>query len=300
MNCAPIVLFTYNRLEHTQKTLAALAKNELANETAITIYSDAPKSDKDTVAVQDVRAYLDSVTGFQSVQIIKQEENLGLAKSIINGVTHGVNKSGRIIVMEDDMLTSPHFLSYMNQALDEYAHEKRVMHVAGWGYPIEKEGLDDGYLWRGMNCWGWATWADRWAFFKKDIAELYRQVPLLKRWQFNLNGRRRYWAEVAANKSGVFDTWAVFWYATIYLRSGLCANPTESLVQNIGLDGSGVNCMGGALEHLAGDISQKREFKLQSVIEENPKALSRILDFYDKTRRPLILRLLGRLKTMFQ
>jgi hypothetical protein len=300
MSYAPIALFTYNRPEHTRKTLEALANNELASETPITIYSDAPRSDLDTGAVKDVRAYLDSVTGFQSIRVVKQDKNQGLAKSIISGVTNCVSKSGRVIVMEDDMLTSPYFLNYMNQALDEYMHEERVMHVAGWGYPIEKEGLEDGYLWRGMNCWGWGTWADRWAYFKKDIPGLYRQVPLSQRWRFNLNGRRRYWAEVAANKSGLFDTWAVFWYATIYLRSGLCANPTESLVQNIGLDGSGINCADGGLEHLAGRLSQKREFKLQSVIEENPEALDRILDFYDRTRRPLLLRLLGRLKSTFQ
>jgi hypothetical protein len=300
MSYAPIALFTYNRLEHTRKTLTALANNELASKTSITIYSDAPRSDLDKAAVQDVRAYLDSVTGFQSIRVVKQDKNLGLAKSIISGVTQCVNESGRIIVMEDDMLTSPHFLNYMNQALDEYTHEKRVMHVAGWGYPIAKEGLDDGYLWRGMNCWGWGTWADRWAYFKKDIDEIYRQIPLRKRRQFNLNGRRRYWAEVAANRSGVFDTWAVFWYATIFLRSGLCANPTESLVQNIGLDGSGVNCAEGALEHLAGELSQKSEFKLQSTIKENSEALSRILNFYDRTRRPFLLRLLGRLKNVIR
>ena len=197
------------------------------------------------------------------------------------------------------MLTSPYFLKYMNEALDYYQNNKKVMHIAGWNYPISGDGLDDSFLWRGMNCWGWATWEDRWSFFRKDIAELYQQVPLRKRWHFNLNGRRRYWAEVAANKSGLFDTWAVFWYATIYMQSGLCVNPVDSLVKNIGLDGTGENCVTG-VDYLAGDLSQKSEFKFQSIIEESPVALKRILDFYDEKRKPLMLRVLGRLKRMFE
>ena len=121
---------------------------------------------------------------------------------------------------------------------------------------------------------------------------------MLKRRHFNLNGRRRYWAEVAANKSGQFDTWAVFWYAAIYLRSGLCANPTESLVKNIGLDGTGVYCQTG-VDHLVGSLSQKEKFEFQSVIKENPLAFERILKFYDNTRRPIMVRILSRFKRMF-
>jgi hypothetical protein len=300
MTLAPIVMFTYNRLEHTKQTLQALASNTLSQESLITIYSDAPKSAQDVQSVSEVRDYLDTVSGFKSVRIIRQSENQGLAKSIINGVSQSVKEHGRTIVIEDDMLTSPYFLKYMNEALDFYEREKKVMHVTGWSYPISGEGLDDGFLWRGMNCWGWATWEDRWAYFRKDIPTLYKQVPVFKRRQFNLSGRRRYWAEVAANRSGLFDTWAVFWYATIYLRSGLCVNPTESLIQNIGLDGTGVNCTANGLEHLVGGLSQKSEFNLQSIIEENPIAFKRILDFYDQTRKPLIRRVWGRLKRMFE
>jgi hypothetical protein len=186
-------MFTYNRPEHTKRTLEALLQNSLSKDSEITIYSDAPKTDEDSRGVREVRDYLKTVSGFKSIQIIKQSENQGLSKSIINGVTRSVREHGKSIVLEDDMLTSPYFLKYMNAALEFYENEKKVMHVAGWGYPIPDDGLDDGFLWRGMNCWGWATWEDRWAFFQKDIPALYRQVPLHRRYHFNLNGRRRYW-----------------------------------------------------------------------------------------------------------
>lgn len=298
MSYAPVVMFTYNRPEHTSRTISSLLRNTLAKETEVTIYSDAPKSELDVETVAEVREYLRSVSGFRSLNIIEQTENQGLANSIISGVTRSVNQHGRTVVLEDDMLTSPHFLTYMNQALDFYQEEQKVMHVAGWGYPISEEGLDNSFLWRGMNCWGWATWADRWRYFEKDTAKLIRQVPLYKRRHFDLKGRRKYWSEVENNRSGKVDTWAVFWYATIYLRGGLCANPTVSLVRNIGLDGTGMHCISG-VEHLAGELSQQSSFRFQSEIEENPLAFKRILEFYDKHRGPLTRRIYNRCKGEF-
>lgn len=295
MTYAPIVMFTYNRPEHTKQTIQALAQNSLSSESEITIYSDAPKSTKDIQGVEEVRDYLETISGFKTIRIIKQEKNQGLAKSIISGVSQSVRDSGRTIVLEDDMLTSPYFLKYMNEALDFYRNDKRVMHITGWSYPISGQGLDDGFLWRAMNCWGWATWEDRWAFFHKDVSTLYKQVPVFKRRHFDLMGRRKYWSEVARNKSGEINSWAVFWYATIYLRSGLCANPTESLVQNIGLDGTGVHCQTG-YNYLVGSLSQKTEFKFQSAIEENRVAIARILKFYDEQRGPYLKRIVRRLK----
>lgn len=294
---APVVLFTYNRPEHTKKTLSSLLQNDLSSETEITIYSDAPKSDKDVRSVSEVRRYLHSVSGFKSINIVEQNENQGLAKSIINGVTHSVTANGRTIVLEDDMHTSPYFLTYMNEALNFYEKEKKVMHITGWSYPISGTGLDDSFLWRAMNCWGWATWADRWVYFEKDVSKIFKQIPFYKRRHFDLMGRRKYWSEVAFNKSGVYDTWAVFWYATIYLRSGLCVNPTESLLKNIGLDGTGVHCWPGpGSDAKAGVLSQKQKFKFQSNIEENQLAFERILKFYDQQRGPFTKRALNKLR----
>ena len=299
MKLAPVVLFTYNRPEHTEKTLRALLQNDLSSNTEITLYSDAPKTEKDVGGVSEVRKYLNTVSGFKTINIIEQDKNQGLAKSIINGVTRSVEDHGRTIVLEDDMLTSPHFLTYMNKALDFYQENKKVMHITGWSYPISGAGLDDSFLWRAMNCWGWATWEDRWAYFEKDAQKVFKQIPFYKRRHFDLMGRRKYWSEVVFNKSGVFDTWAVFWYATIYLRSGLCVNPTESLIKNIGLDGTGVHC-GPGTDTMAGVLSQKSSFKFQPEIEESQLAFKRILDFYDEQRGPFTLRAINKLKRMLR
>src|SRR5689334_19947926 len=117
MNLAPITLFVYNRPEHTRRTVEALLKNELAAESDLFIFSDAPKKPESDESVRMVRDYIHAITGFKSVTIIERDRNWGLADSIIDGVTSVVNQYGRIIVLEDDLVVSAHFLEYMNTAL---------------------------------------------------------------------------------------------------------------------------------------------------------------------------------------
>jgi len=113
-----------------------------------------------------VRKYIHSINGFKKVTVVERDKNMGLADSIIDGVTTVVNQYGKLIVLEDDLVTSPYFLKFMNDALDFYQHEKKVWHISGWNYSITTNDLDDVFLWRLMNCWGWATWADKWQHYE--------------------------------------------------------------------------------------------------------------------------------------
>ena len=143
---SPIVLFVYNRPWHTQQTVEALQKNELAKESELFIYSDAAKSKEAEKSVNEVRKYIQTIIGFKKVIIIKREKNWGLADSIIDGVTKIVNEYGKIIVLEDDLVTSPYFLKFMNEALVFYKDKEKVWHISGWNYPIETNKLDDVFL----------------------------------------------------------------------------------------------------------------------------------------------------------
>ena len=140
---APIVLFVYNRLEHTRLTVEALQKNELANQSELFIYSDAAKNKNEQFKVYNVRKYIDNIDGFKKVTIFERKKNLGLANSIIDGVTNIVNKYGKIIVLEDDLVTSSFFLRYMNDALTKYKGNKRIWEVGGYVYPISCESKRD-------------------------------------------------------------------------------------------------------------------------------------------------------------
>ena len=145
---APIVLFAYSRLDHTRRTIEALKENLLASESDLHIFSDGPTDNSDQKNVERVRAYLSSVDGFKSVSIVHRKKNYGLARSIVEGLNAICTKYDKFIVLEDDIVTSPYFLSFMNRALCRYADEKRVWHISGWNYPIDPAGIDQAFLWR--------------------------------------------------------------------------------------------------------------------------------------------------------
>lgn len=272
---APVAVFAYARPDHLRRTLESLAANTLASETQLIIFCDGPRSEEDAPCVRDVRDVAKAVTGFKSVEIRARDENVGLAANIIEGVTQVANAHGRVIVVEDDMVLARGFLSFMNAALDRYADEPKVWHVSGWSQPIAVEELSDTYFWRVMNCWGWATWADRWSHYKRDPKGLIDTWSIRKIDGFNLDGAvPDFWSQVEANAKGHLNTWAIFWYAKIFENDGLCLNPSKTLVQNIGLDGSGEHC--AVDDSQTAPLSDLMVHSFPSALRENRVALRRI------------------------
>jgi hypothetical protein len=239
MTAAPIALFVYNRPSHSRQTVEALQKNSLSRDSDLFVFSDAPKSTVQTEAVSEVRQYIRQIDGFKSMHIVERKKNFGLARSIIEGVTRLCEEYGRVIVMEDDLITSPHFLKFMNDALDMYEHEDRVMHISGATYPIKNVKCET-FFFRVPLCWGWATWDQSWKSYKKDVGLMASFDKKMCK-QFNIDNTYNYWDQLECNKNGTLNTWFVFWYATLFLRGGLACFPARSLVQNIGMDGSGVH-----------------------------------------------------------
>src|ERR1700685_4401227 len=133
---APVVLFVYNRPDHTRRTVESLVANDLAAQSQLFIFSDGSKNEADRAAVEEVRRYIRSIQGFRSVTITQRELNSGLAKSVINGVTEMFQVHERQIVMEDDLLTSTDFLTFMNEMLDEYEKESRISSVSGFNFAV--------------------------------------------------------------------------------------------------------------------------------------------------------------------
>jgi hypothetical protein len=243
MKFAPIVLFVYNRLDHVKQTVEALRQNGLAEESDLIIYSDAPKSEMQVDKVQEVRQFIRQIGGFKSVTILVRETNFGLARSIIDGVTTIVNKYGRVIVLEDDMVTSPYFLLYMNEALEKYADEDRVVSIHGYVYPV-KQLLPEAFFLPGADCWGWATWQRGWKIFNSDGQSLLEELKhrkLIR--EFDYNGAYPYSKMLEGQIRGANDSWAVRWYASAFLRGKLTLYPGRSLVHNIGNDNSGTHAI---------------------------------------------------------
>jgi len=293
---APIVLFVYNRPWHTRQTVEALQKNELASQSELFIYSDGAKNEEARKGVDEVRAYIDSIDGFKKVTIIKRGKNWGLANNIIDGVTKIVNEYGKIIVLEDDLVTSPYFLKFMNEALEFYKDEEKVWHISGWNYPIDTNGLGDVFLWRVMNCWGWATWTDRWQYFEKDTDKLISKFSQEDIKRFNLDGRENFWGQILANKKGKINTWAIYWYATIFKKNGLCLSPVQTFVENIGFDGSGIHCSDtGHKDNKIFNTKRKTEVKFETELKENKKIVDKIKKYYKSKKKPFVVRAINKL-----
>lgn len=297
---SPIIIFVYNRLDHTKKTLDSLKKNHLASKSELFIYSDAEKNKESKQKVTEIRKYLKTITGFKKITIIERNENWGLANSIIDGVTNIVNKYGAVIVLEDDMVTSPYFLTYMNEALKFYQNETKVWHISGWNYPIATDELDDAFFWRVMNCWGWATWSDRWSSFEKNSEKLIENWDINTIKRFNLDGSEPgFWKQIQANQNKKLDTWAIFWYATIFEKNGLCLNPSLSLVVNIGLDGSGEHCSESSIFNTNLQDTQ-RVIKLPISIVESELALKLINNFYKSIKKPFYKKIIYKITNQFK
>jgi len=264
-------------LWHTCRTIEALQKNVLADRSDLFIFSDAPKNDKNIKKVEEVRKYIESISGFGSVTIVKRSENFGLAKNIINGVTEIVNKYGRVIVLEDDIVTSPYFLKYMNDALEIYKDEPRVMHISGYTPNIPVYNLPETYFFRLPSSWGWATWNRAWKFFKKDMNVFYDFSRQEIR-AFNLDGAENFWLQLKKNKKGKIDTWGIFWYASVFKQNGICCYPAQSLVENIGFDSTGVHCSSTNVYGVNLRLVPIMWFEKKTV--ENQLALKHLQQFY--------------------
>jgi hypothetical protein len=239
---APIALFVYNRPWHVRQTLESLQANSLSEQTDLFIFSDGAKNDKDLEPVNEVRRYIHGIGSFRRVEIMESPTNKGLSTSIISGTTSVIAQYGRIIVLEDDLITSPHFLRFMNEGLQCYESEDEVISVHGYVYPT-KQILPETFFLRGADCWGWATWKRGWDLFDQDGAKLLSRLAeqkLFKR--FDMDGTFPYTQMLEDQVAGKNDSWAIRWHASAFLADKLTFYPGKSLVRNIGIDSSGIHC----------------------------------------------------------
>ncbi len=289
MKLAPIVLFVYNRPIHTRQTLESLKKNPLAKDSLLIVFADGPKNDASEETIKkigEVRKILSEDKWCKKVIIHESKHNKGLAKSIMDGVTEVVNKYGRVIVLEDDLELSPGFLKYMNEALELYKDEEKVMHIAGY-FPPVAEKLPETFFYNQASCWGWATWSRAWKHLRTDYKELLNEIEKSGRLkEFDLNGAYRFSDHLRANIDGRIKTWAILWHASVFLKNGLCLHPNKSLVRNVGLDGSGQHCKEDSyyyIKFLPNSIKVR-----PCILKENTIGRNCAIKFYSKIRRSLV------------
>jgi hypothetical protein len=261
---APIVLFLYNRPDHTESTLKNLVLAQDAIKTDLYIFCDGPKihaNQQDLENIEKVRQIAESCEGFNSVTITNAEFNKGLGKSIIDGVSHVINKFGKCIVLEDDQLVHCDFIKYMNHYLNFYASEKKIMHVSAFARNSYLQFVMPRVFGsRYMDCWGWGTWADRWSMLDLNLDNVDQYLSNednLNRFNFSKLDYHTYFDQNRNN----FKTWAIFWYYTIAKNNGLCLMSKYSYVKNIGNDGSGTNEVVKAPELASNFVNKFKPFR---------------------------------------
>ena len=240
MTYAPIALFTYSRADKTQRVVESLLKNTEAKDSDLFIFSDGPKTPEKKVGVEENRKYIHTITGFKSITIVEREINWGLANSLIAGITDVINRYGRVIVVEDDLILSPYFLKFMNNGLEKYKDDDRIGTITGFVPPI-KEKLPETFFLMYFQCWGWATWKRAWDLLETDARPLLRGLRF-KRTKFDVGGGVGNYGNLYCQKVGLVDSWYLRYYASLFLNGKLSLYPGRSLAANGGLDGSGTHC----------------------------------------------------------
>jgi hypothetical protein len=245
---APIVFFAYNRPDHTRQVLESLQRNKYADESLLWIYVDGPKpgaSEETLAAIAAVKKAVHEKKWCKEVTIIEATVNKGLVKSNIEGVTKMVNEFGKVIVMEDDNLVSPGFLTYMNDALDFYENNPRVMHISAYVRPdLRTVNIKEPtFFFYHTRTWGWGTWKRAWDKFTPDAMAVWKAVKKkgnIKK--LNMDGTFEFFWGLEAVSESNMNSWNTIWHSVVFLHDGLVLYPRRSLVSNIGHDGSGTNC----------------------------------------------------------
>ena len=271
MMLAPICLFTYCRLSETKQTVYALQNNFLATESDLIVFSDGGKDEPSWSKVRILREYLHTIRGFKSIQIIESNTNKGLASSVINGITKVLDEYERIIVIEDDLLTAPNFLDYMNQALEFYENSDSIISISGFSYSsdfLKKLNYDVTFGYR-PSSWGWATWRNRWSKIDweiKDYSKFKRNI--YQRIKFNRGGSDLSYM-LSKQMNNKINSWAIRFCYNAYKLNMLDVIPVYSLVQNIGFGEDAENC-DVVFENNQIDLTGKRkfEFDMQTTINK--------------------------------
>lgn len=291
---APIVLFVYNRPNHTLKTLEALKANYLAAESELYVFCDAAKNNAShelVERIQQVRAIVKQELWCGAVHVVEQECNLGLYLSIRNGVTDIVHRYGRVIVMEDDLITSPAFLDYMNLSLDKYMSYPAVFSIGGYTYPKTIMPIPSDYHWDNYTClrncsWGWATWKDRWEKVDWDVNVynyMKRHSECIK--AFNRMGDDEF-PMLEGRMTGKLNIWSIQFTVAHFVHHAVAMCPIESYVNNAGLDGSGENC--GVQTRLYHDsLNINRDPRLADIVYEDSRLINAFYNVNSRRKRPI-------------
>jgi hypothetical protein len=285
---APIVVFTYKRLDTLQKTISSLKDCHLSNESDLIVFSDGPKTADDMEKVQMVRDYVSGISGFKSVTLKFSEHNKGLAKSIITGVTEIFEHNESIIVLEDDLKLSGNFLTYMNACLKKYKNNPQCFSVSGYNFDLDipADYEYDVFFTKRHCSWGWAMWKDRWMEIDWDVID-YPQFAKSLRTQreFNKIGSDLS-SSLKRQQEGKINSWAIRCVYFQFKKQTFTAYPIVSKVSNIGFgDGATHTRQQYNKFNVSLEPNGKSDFRLPGDIIVDSRILKKFTDKFSISTR---------------
>jgi hypothetical protein len=276
---APVAIFAYKRPDHTARLLRSFSTNPEHATSPVYVFCDGTRTPQDETDVGHTRQVVRELAPSHA-HIIERGANMGLANSIITGVTQLTREHGKAIILEDDLVLAPFALRYFNDALVRYRNEERVMHVSAYMFPVDAR-LPETFLYREATCWGWATWARAWSKFEPDGKRIRDEVIAREmRYEFDVQSSMGFFGMLEAQIARRIDSWAIRWYGSMRLAGGLALHPGVSLVQNLGFDGTGEHCS----ENSAFDVRVAKcpVTRFTDRIEEDEKALAAMIAYRRK------------------
>jgi hypothetical protein len=283
----PIAFFAFNRPGHAAAALEALSRCEGAAESALTVFVDGPRTAQEKSLCDEVAAIAHGARGFASLRVQRAEVNQGLFHAITGGVSALLEDAGSVVVVEDDLVVEPDFLDYMAWYLDAYRDEPAVGCIHGYALPIE--GLPEYFFLRGGDCWGWATWRERWQLFRADAPALLRELHRRGLLQEFMESHGASSLELLCERAqGRTQSWAILWHASLFLAGRMTLHPGRSFVENIGNDGSGTHSAATQRFRAAPRAAGTRQFQ-RVPVHADAGAAALTSAFMDGRARPSLL-----------
>lgn len=300
-NLAPIVIFAYRRKSKLKNLINSILRNNESKNTLIYFFQDSYKDSEDMNDVIKVRKYILEIKGFKKKIIIFRKKNLGLANNIISGINLVFKKHGKAIFLEDDLIVSSNFIRFMNEALVKYYKNNNVWHINGWSYKLGSKLNYDVFFVKNMNCWGWATWRDRWRKFDKNPYKFIRIFNKRMIFEFNFNNQINNWSQIIRNFKKKISTWAIFWYATIFVNKGLCLSFSQSLIRYDGFDLKSTHSHYKSPYNniYKNSLSKKKFINFPSIVKEDLNYINNLSAFI-KEKRNFLFRLNNIIRKIFK
>jgi hypothetical protein len=241
LNFATIAIFAFNRPKHLEKLLMSLVANPGAQDSKVIIFVDGPRESADQMAIESVILTIERFKQQLDIDIVKNLTNRGLSNSVLAGIDSVLESYDSIIVLEDDLVLANTFLKFCNEGLTIYRNCPLIASVQGYSPILLDEGKGTYFL-KGADCWGWATWKDRWLTVERDSSVLLKKIEESNlSFKFDLNGSFPYTDMLRREARKEVDSWAIRWHASMFLQNRLSVYPNKSLVLNTGFDGSGTH-----------------------------------------------------------